>query len=190
MRKTKLAIATSTVVGLSALASQDVHAGSASNSATANIVSDITVSSKQPMQFGDVLVTGTGNTGTAELDSGRDVTTTGGVSAVGGSPQPAEFTLKTSETAESNQTITVNATALANADSATHTLPWRSLNASYDGANTVHSTGTSTGLEVKITGASVPTSGATLRAYGGVEVQSGDPIGTYIGKVTVTANRE
>lgn len=190
MRKTKLALATTTVVGLSALGYQGARAGSATTNATADLVQDIVVSANQNMAFGNLLnglATGSEtvsfNTAGTALTAGTDVT------HVDGNVQPAKFTLSTDTDAATGQSITVAATALSNT-AATASLPWRSLNADYTAKTAAATQASGTNLTAIITNATVPTAGATLTAYGGIEVEAADPSGSYSGTVTVTANRE
>lgn len=195
MKKTKLALATSAVVGLSSVAYQGARAGSATTSATADLVKDIVVTKVQNMAFGNLLSNfGTGtaaatketvkfNAAGTALVAGTDVTHVDGI------VQPAKFNLSTDTDAATGQSITVQAVALGHA-TGTHTLPWRSLKADYTAKSVSAAQTIGTGLTATITNASVPTTGQTLDAYGGIEVEASDAIGSYSGTVTVTANRQ
>lgn len=195
MKKTKLALATSAVVGLSSVAYQGARAGSATTNATADLVKDIVVTKVQHMAFGNLLADFSGTAATKETvkfnTAGTDLQGGANVTHVDGAVQPAKFNLSTDADAASGQNITVKATALSNtADSST--LPWRSLKADYNATASVsNNQATGTGLTVNIKSATVPTgAGATLEAYGGIEVESADTAGSYSGIVTVTAIRQ
>lgn len=190
MRKTKLALATTTVVGLSALGYQGARAGSATTNATADLVKDIVVSASQHMAFGNLLNGLTAGSETVSFNTAGTALTAGtDVTHVDGAVQPAKFTLSTDTDAATGQSITIAATALGHS-TGTASLPWRSLNADYTAKTAAATQATGANLTTTITGATVPTTGATLTAYGGIEVDSADPTGTYTGTVTVTANRQ
>ncbi len=189
MQKTKLALATSTVVGLSALACQGAFAGTDTTNATADLVQDISVVASQPMQFGNLLNGLTTGAETVSFNTARTAITGADVTQVDGNVQPAKFTLSTDTDAATDQNITVAAAALTHSTAAA-SLPWRSLNADFNGQTATANQTTGSNLTATITNASVPTAGEVLDAYGGIEIESGDPTGTYTGTVTVTANRE
>jgi len=191
MQKTKLAIATTAIVGLSGLACQGVMAETSTTSATADLVSDIVVTAVQPMQFGNLLngLSGTASETVSFNAAGTGLTSGTDVTLVDGNVQPAKFNLTTDTDAATGQNITVQATALGHS-TATASLPWRALDADYTTKSLATSQTTGGALTGTITSATVPTTGESLTAYGDIEVEAGDPTGTYTGTVTVTANRQ
>lgn len=124
MHKKKLALATSTVVGLSALACQGAIAGSDTTNATADLVQDISVLASQPMQFGNLLNGLTAGAETVSFNAaGTAIEPGGDVTYVDGNVQPAKFNLSTDTDAATDQSITVQATALQHSTNSAASLP-------------------------------------------------------------------
>jgi hypothetical protein len=176
------------LVGLSLLASGGARAGH--NTATSNTIQ---LAATQRLAFGrllDDLPTG-GSETVAFTASGQTLVEGTHVLSVGGTVQPAGFTLSASDLAMTGQTVTVSATALSGTASGPPLLAWRWLKAEYDGSQTAQTSQT-TGdhLLITLTGVSIDTVGQTLRVFGSIEVESGDAVGSYSGVITVTANHQ
>ncbi len=110
---------------------------------------------------------------------------------MGGSIQPAGFTLSASDSDMTGQSITISMTGLSGTAAGTPVLPWRWLKAEYNDTQTVQATQSQgSGLVATLTGASISTMGSSLRVFGAIEVEGGDPAGQYSGVITVTANHQ
>ncbi len=176
------------LVGLTLLGMNAVRAGHLS--ITANT---IRVTATQPVAFGTLLndlASGSAET-VAFTTNGNDLVAGTDVLSVGGSIQPAVFTDSASAEAMTGQSITISMTGLSGIAAGTPVLPWRWLKAEYDDTHTVQATQSQgTALAATLTGVSISTMGTSLRVFGAIEIEGGDPGGHYSGVITVTANHQ
>lgn len=176
------------MVGLSALGVQAARAGH--SVLTSNTIQ---VAATQRLAFGRLLNDlDPGSVETVSFTTNGSALATGtNVISVGGTVQPAAFTLSASDSDMAGQSITVSVTAYVDGGTGTDTLPWRWLKADYGGTKTARTSATAGGsLVTTLTDVSIPTTGSTLRVFGGIEVDGDDASGSYTGTVTVTSNHQ
>lgn len=176
------------LVGLTLLGMNAVRAGHLS--ITTNT---IRVTATQPVAFGQLLndfAPGSAET-VSFTTNGNDLAAGTDVLSVGGSIQPAAFTVSASANDMTGQNITVSVTGLSGTATGTAVLPWRWLKAEYDDTHTAQARQSQgTGLVTTLTGVSISTMGTSLRVFGAIEIEGSDPDGHYSGVITVTANHQ
>ncbi|MEX2576458.1 MAG: DUF4402 domain-containing protein [Halofilum sp. (in: g-proteobacteria)] len=187
MQKSKLAIATSTVIGLSGIAYQSAVADSASTTASAEVIQALVVNADAPLNFGTLAISGTAGTGSVTMTSGGSVTGDGAiVTSTIGAAQAAAFTIGSGGD-DGSVAVSVTAADLTHSTAA-DSLTWSAVKARHNLSGTTPVTQSATGNTLSFSD-SITVTTADLTAYGDIDVPAASTSGTYTGTITVTANR-